>query len=617
MYPQEVDKFTSKLNKLDNNIYVIEEKVNIVNGVYEGELEHDNISLPSLAVYTGTKLTGDKAQNYIVSTPSQTPWKKVIKIFSSVSPVYITYQTQGDTVEADDINKVQDSIVSTQTEVDRYKDANDVRVSNDENRLTIVEINKAEKTYVDTELNKRYLKTETYNKTETDQRIQNVVAAAPAALDTLKELADALGDDANFAGTMTTKLAGKVDKISGKQLSTEDYTTTEKSKLAGIEANANNYIHPTTHPATIIVTDSMHKFVTDEDINLWNSDNVIAAGDYINYKASSIIQISANDLGYIKIFKKVTVFKGSVRLKFDLWDSGNSISHAKIYVNDNNLQEYFTTLLKSVSIDINVQENDILEIGIYSEGGTCNIKNITLCSNKNIPLYGNFSCSLGDYALTVAGVTLGGVKNGGNVVVDNSGNMNVNIPTKLSQLSNDSNFVTQSQLGNTGYGDMLKSIYDTNNSGVVDNAENLGGHPASYFQPAGNYAAASHNHTKSQITDFPSSLPANGGTAASLSVSDNRITTINPQDRNIGVYFDFIANSTDSLSDGGTYHGILTFRQYGSGTDWTGGTTKQIGFTDNGNLWIRQSTGNTTWSSWNKILIKKAGGLTWNDLKGV
>ena len=39
---------------------------------------------------------------------------------------------------------------------------------------------------------------------------------------------------------------GKVDKIEGKGLSTNDYTNAEKNKLSGIEANANNYVHPTT-----------------------------------------------------------------------------------------------------------------------------------------------------------------------------------------------------------------------------------------------------------------------------------------------------------------------------------------------------------------------------------
>lgn len=46
-----------------------------------------------------------------------------------------------------------------------------------------------------------------------DARIQEVVAAAPEALDTLKELADALGNDPNFAGTVTTELAKKANSI--------------------------------------------------------------------------------------------------------------------------------------------------------------------------------------------------------------------------------------------------------------------------------------------------------------------------------------------------------------------------------------------------------------------
>lgn len=42
--------------------------------------------------------------------------------------------------------------------------------------------------------------------------IDAVIGAAPGALDTLKELADALGDDPHFATTVTNALAGKVDK---------------------------------------------------------------------------------------------------------------------------------------------------------------------------------------------------------------------------------------------------------------------------------------------------------------------------------------------------------------------------------------------------------------------
>lgn len=142
---------------------------------------------------------------------------------------------------------------------------------------------------------------------------------------------------------INTALNNKVDKVSGKQLSTNDYTTTEKNKLAGIASgaevnqnayanikvgsttiaadaksdtlelvagtnvtltpdttndkvtitakdttysaatqstaglmsatdkkkldgiasNANNYTHPSTHPASMITQDSTHRFVTD------------------------------------------------------------------------------------------------------------------------------------------------------------------------------------------------------------------------------------------------------------------------------------------------------------------------------------------------------------------
>ena len=40
------------------------------------------------------------------------------------------------------------------------------------------------------------------------------------------------------------KLDLKVDKVTGKGLSTEDYTTAEKTKLSGIAASANNYVLP-------------------------------------------------------------------------------------------------------------------------------------------------------------------------------------------------------------------------------------------------------------------------------------------------------------------------------------------------------------------------------------
>lgn len=48
-------------------------------------------------------------------------------------------------------------------------------------------------------------------KTYVDTSVSNLVNSAPATLDTLKELSDALGSDPNFATTMTTALGTKVN----------------------------------------------------------------------------------------------------------------------------------------------------------------------------------------------------------------------------------------------------------------------------------------------------------------------------------------------------------------------------------------------------------------------
>lgn len=48
-----------------------------------------------------------------------------------------------------------------------------------------------------------------YTKTETDQKLADLINGAPGALDTLNELAAAMGNDPNFATTITNALAGK------------------------------------------------------------------------------------------------------------------------------------------------------------------------------------------------------------------------------------------------------------------------------------------------------------------------------------------------------------------------------------------------------------------------
>ena len=76
-----------------------------------------------------------------------------------------------------------------------------------------------------------------------------------------------VGGDYVTQTDFTNGLSVKVDKVVGKQLSTEDYTTAEKDKLAGIEPGATNYQHPVNHPPSIITQDANNRFMTDAERN--------------------------------------------------------------------------------------------------------------------------------------------------------------------------------------------------------------------------------------------------------------------------------------------------------------------------------------------------------------
>ena len=119
---------------------------------------------------------------------------------------------------------------------------------------------------------------------------------------------------------------------------------------------------------------------------------------------------------------------------------------------------------------------------------------------------------------------------------------------------------------------------------------------ASSLSIGGNAATAT---TAASATTAGSATVATVGN--SVLVTDSRASATTPQTINQGVVFDFKQNSTDGLSDGGTYFGEMTFRQYGSGTDWSGGSSHQLGFTDNGNIWQRSGS-STSWGSWKKLL---------------
>lgn len=125
------------------------------------------------------------------------------------------------------------------------------------------------------------------------------VAATPKAVSLVMDKAN---DLESVVGRVALDVQSKVDRVAGKGLSTNDYTTAEKNKLAGIALGANNYQHPATHAASMIAEDSTHRFATDAEKAKWNLEYTIEkvatesgfASTYVLKKGGTKVGVSIN-----------------------------------------------------------------------------------------------------------------------------------------------------------------------------------------------------------------------------------------------------------------------------------------------------------------------------------
>lgn len=139
-----------------------------------------------------------------------------------------------------------------------------------------------------------------------------------------------------------------------------------------------------------------------------------------------------------------------------------------------------------------------------------------------------------------------------------------------------------------------KKILDSSNYTAYINPANF----VTALGTSGNYLTWTKNGVVNNLTVPYSSY------SGYLQSHDTRSTNNTPAQFSSGARFEFKYNSTDGLSNGGTYHGILHFNPYGGTTDFSGGQTHQLGFTDGGNLYMRTSTSSSAWGSWKLILTQ-------------
>ena len=127
---------------------------------------------------------------------------------------------------------------------------------------------------------------------DVDNAINNLVNNAPSALNTLKELADAINDDSSFAATVTTALSTKLSKSGGTMSGTLNMGTNIISNLDAPSSNTDavnkeyvdlNFVHGSSVGSNIATLDYDHKLTSSQ------IPDTLATKTYADNKSSEAI----------------------------------------------------------------------------------------------------------------------------------------------------------------------------------------------------------------------------------------------------------------------------------------------------------------------------------------
>jgi hypothetical protein len=141
-------------------------------------------------------------------------------------------------------------------------------------------------------------------------------------------------------------------------------------------------------------------------------------------------------------------------------------------------------------------------------------------------------------------------------------------------------------------------------------ADKLDGQQGNYYLNGANFLDASISPSKLTSGTYNIDISGQSGNTLRLTTqTGNPNNSGLPNVSNVGITSDWRANTADGLVDtfrpddpDSGYHGVITFRQFGSANDQTGGGVRQLGFTDKNNLWIRGSgAGVAVWSDWRVV----------------
>ena len=249
--------------------------------------EHSNNNLATAKEYTDTKTTETLTNAKAYSD------EKLIEAKGYSDQKLVEANSHSDTNLVTAKKYTDTELGKAKTELKVYSDTN-LETSKSYTDAEIVKVNGSATTnlaeakkYADDKLIE--------GKAYSDQKIKDLVGLAPEDLNTLEEIGAFAKGNKELIDGFLAQLNNKSDKTHIHDIATDStngfMSKEDFTKLKGISEGANNYTHPKTHQASIIVQDATHRFVTDEDKDKWTNiklDNVSIEGQEIVFKSENV-----------------------------------------------------------------------------------------------------------------------------------------------------------------------------------------------------------------------------------------------------------------------------------------------------------------------------------------
>lgn len=291
------------------------------------------------------------------------------------------------------------------------------RVKVNEDKLTIINGNEATtgsianaikqaKSYTDTTVTAEQTRAENAEQKLTSDLASEVTRAKGAELANATAIANeverATGVEETLNSNITQLQTQKVDKVEGKGLSTNDYTTPEKNKLAAIEAEANKYVLPAATASALggVKIGSNITLANGGTISITKANVTSALG--VDPTTKYVTLDTAQTITGQKTFSKDVIFNNTLTGIYNA--GGNLIFGAGTEKIVCLLADYFGPV-EAKTNTINLGNKDGYWKGVYAgrlisytTDGTAPIQvaSTTLCTNLNADMVDGFNVSDGE-----------------------------------------------------------------------------------------------------------------------------------------------------------------------------------------------------------------------------